>query len=207
MEDNDSPTRALTYKTLYTKVNELYVDKPSRRDFQAALDQLERNHSLVIEKDPSDRRKVRIWRGEGAPVGSEQILVAVRVALVDFFRKNPESAPLYVRASGAITIRGIEEKDVKRELTRIHRCTTPLEKAFGEILEAERKLGKKPSEAVVRKWLDQYNRVADAVAEATAIESSDALKAKREIDTKKIVDRVTETLGKRETESRRLIPA
>lgn len=195
LEGKDSQTRAVTYEFLYGKVSDLYEGKPSRRDFQAALDQLEYNHSLIIEKDPADRRRVRIWRGESATVSSEQVLAVVRVSFVDFFRKNPEYAPLYISPSGAMRGRGIEENNVSREVTLMSRYTTPLVKAFSEIVKAE-KLGKKPDEAAVRKWSKQYDRVADAIAEATAIEFSDALKAKRKIERKKIVDRVTETLGK-----------
>jgi hypothetical protein len=201
LEDRTSKDRALTYETLYGKVSDLYGGKPSKRDFQTALDQLEHNDGLIIEKDPSDRRRIRIWRGESATISTEQALAAVRVGLVDFFRKNPEYAPLYVRPSGAIRISDIEENDVSRELTRMFRYTTPLVKAFNEIVEAE-KLGKKPDVAVVRKWWEQYDRVTDAIAKATATEFSDALKAKRKIETKKIVDLALETQGKRRIRQR-----
>ena len=63
LENKDSQAAALTYESLYEKVSELDGGKPSRRDFQAALDQIENDNSLVVEKDPSDRRRVRIWRG------------------------------------------------------------------------------------------------------------------------------------------------
>jgi len=200
LEDRHSRSGALTYESLYGKVSDLYGGKPSRRDFQTALDHLEHNDGLVIEKDPSDKRRVRIWRSEGANISSEQALAARRIALADFFRKHPECAPLYVRPSGAIRIRGIEENDASRELTRMFRYTTPLVMALNEIVECE-KLGKKPGEAAVRKWWEQYDHVADAIAKATAIEFSDSLEAKRKIETKKIVDWAVETLSKREQNS------
>jgi hypothetical protein len=60
-------------------------------------------------------------------------------------------------------------------------------KALEEIRECE-KLGKKPDETMVRKWSMQYERVADAIAKATANEFSKALKSKREIIPKNIID-------------------
>jgi hypothetical protein len=193
LEDKKSRTLALSYDVLYGKVSDLYGGKPSRRDFQDALDDLERNDRLIIEKDPSDRRRVRIWRDETA--STEHPLAAMHITLVEFLRSNPEYAPLYVTPSGALRIRWIEEKDVDRALTRMFRYTTPLVRARNEIAECEEK-GKKPSEAAVRKWWEQYDRVADAIANATAIEFSDALKAKRKIETKKIADWAIEILSK-----------
>lgn len=193
LENRDSEAEALAYETLYGKVSDLYRRKPSRRDFQAALDYLENSDGLVIEKDPSDRRRVRIWRA-GSPATSNST-GAIYIDLADFLREHAEYSPLYVTPSGAMRIRGVEEKDVSRELTRMFRYTTPLVKAFKEIFECE-KLGKKPDESAVRKWSEQYERVVDAIAEATAIEFSGALKAKRKIDTKKIVDSVEQTLSR-----------
>ncbi len=190
LEDKASQDAALSYESLYEKVSNLYGATPSKRDFQVALDQLQHGRKLIIEKDSSDRRRVKIWRGEGATISHEQ-----DVALIDFFRKNPEYAPVYVRPSGAIRIREIDENDVGRELTRIFRHTTPLVIAFKEIAECE-KLGKKPDDSTVRRWWQQYERFADAIAKATATEFSEALRFKRAIKPKNIVDRVIEILGK-----------
>ncbi len=196
LENTNSPAEALAYETLYGKVSALYGGKPSRRDFQAALDFLEDNDGLVTEKDPSDRRRVRIWKRPPASATP-----AMPIDLANFFRNYPEYAPVYVTPSGAMRVRGIEEKDVTPLFTGMFRHTAPLVKAFREIVDGE-KLGKKPNEAAVRKWWKYYDSIVDAIAKATAIEISEALKARRKIETKKIAELVVETLGKLAAETK-----
>ncbi len=194
LEKKNSEVDALSYESLYEKVSSLWGGKPSRRDFQAALDKLEEDRMLVIEKDSSDRRKVKIWSGKGRPTNLEQTLAALRTDIVNFFRKNPEYAPVYVRPSGAIRIWGnIDPNDVTREMTRMFRYSTPLVKALVEIRECE-KLGKKPDETTVRKWSKQYERTVDAIAEATATEFCEAMKSKREIKPKNVIDNLAQAI-------------
>jgi hypothetical protein len=186
LEGKESEAAALSNESLYEKVSGLYGGKPSRRDFRAALDQLQSGNKLVIKTDPSDRRKRRIWKshaGEGGDMSIEQDLAAMQTSIADFFRKHPEYSPVYVSPGGATRIRGIDPS----ELPRMFRYTTPLVKALMKIRECE-KLGKKPDEATVRNWSQQYERLVDAIAKATATEFCEAVNSKREIKPKNVID-------------------
>jgi hypothetical protein len=95
------------YNNLYEVVCPLWGHKPSRRDFQKALDTLRKDALIVVEEDPKDRRRKLIHQAPPTDSSSydhdqpyeDALATRLKTFLVETLTKEPWLAPIKIPLS------------------------------------------------------------------------------------------------------------